>query len=163
MRPTARRPHWAPLPNQPDAIARLFRKLGTPDSLRVCYEARPCGFVLYWQLCKLGIDCIGGAPSLIPVRPGDRVKTDRREALKLARCLRNDDWVQVFVPDAAHLALRELVRCREAALRDQRRARNRLRLMLLRYGIKPTQAMTRWTAPYMDFVQTVSLPTSAQR
>ena len=151
------------VPNDPDAISRLMRKLGPADKLRVCYEAGPCGFVLYWQLCELSIDCMVVAPSLIPVRPGDHVKTDRRDALKLARCLRNGDLVPVFVPDAAHLALRELVRSREAALRDQRRARNRLRLLLLRYGIKPQQAIKRWTAPYMAFVQTVRMATAAEQ
>jgi transposase len=151
------------LPNSPDAIARLMRKLGPADKLRVCYEAGPCGFVLYWQLCELGIDCMVVAPSLIPVRPGDRVKTDRRDALKMARCHRNGDLVPVFVPDAAHLALRELVRSREAARGDQKRARNRLRLMLLRYGIKPQEAIKRWTAPYMAWVQTVRLQTAAEQ
>lgn len=151
------------VPNLPDAIARLMRKLGPADKLRVCYEAGPCGFVLYWQLCELGIDCTVVAPSLIPLRPGDRVKTDRRDALKLARCHRNGDLVAVFVPDGAHLALRELVRSREAALRDQRRARNRLRLMLLRYGIKPQEALKRWTAPYMGWVQTVRMATAAEQ
>jgi transposase len=151
------------LPNDPDAIARLMRKLGPPDKLRVCYEAGPCGFVVYWQLCQLGIDCQVVAPSLIPVRPGARVKTDRLDALKLARCLRNADLTPVFVPDAAHLALRELVRSREAALRDQKRARNRLRLMLLRCGRKPPQKMDRWSATYMAWVQTVRMATEAEQ
>lgn len=151
------------LPNTPEAITRLMARLGPKDKLRVAYEAGPCGFVLYWQMCELGIDCIVAAPSLIPVRSGDRVKTDRRDAIKVARCHRNGDLVPVFVPDAQHLALRELVRSREAAMRDLRRARNRLRLMLLRYGLKPEAALKRWTGPYMTWIKTVQMATQAEQ
>jgi transposase len=143
------------IPNEPEAVARLMRKLGSPQQLYVCYEAGPCGYVLYWQLSRLGIRCDVVAPSLIPVRAGERVKTDRKDALKLARALRNGDLVAVFVPDAAHLALRELVRTREDALIDQRRARTRLKLMLLRWGLKPDQKLGSWSAAYMTWVQSL--------
>jgi transposase len=151
------------LPNEPAAVARLMGKLGPVHKLRVCYEAGPCGYVLYWQLCKLGIDCIVVAPSLIPQRPGDRVKTDRKDAVKQARLLRNGDLTAVFVPDAEHLALRELVRAREAALKDQKRARARLKLMLLRWGIKPDQAYGAWSAGYLCWVGTIRRVTSAEQ
>ena len=151
------------IPNEPDAIARLLRKLGAPETLRVCYEAGPCGFVVYWQLVQLGIDCMVVAPSLIPMRPGDRVKTDRLDALKLARGLRNGDLTAVFVPDAAHLALRELVRARERALIDQRRARARLKLMLLRWGCKPAEKLTPWTQRYLCWVQSLRRDTAAEQ
>src|SRR5712692_10839589 len=72
------------LPNRPEAIAKLIRKLGPREHLRVCYEAGPCGYVLYWQLTRLGVPCDVVAPTLVPVKPGDRVKTDRRDAEKLA-------------------------------------------------------------------------------
>ena len=72
------------IPNTPDAVAQLMRKLAARGSLQVAYEAGPCGYVLYHQLHKLGIPCLVAAPTLIPVRSGDRVKTDRRDALKLA-------------------------------------------------------------------------------
>lgn len=111
------------IPNTPEAVVRLIRKLGSAEHLRVCYKAGPCGDVLYEQLARLRIDCIVVAPSLIPVRAGDRVKTNRRDALKLARCLRNGDPTPVWIPDSAHQALRDLVRAREAALEDQRRIR----------------------------------------
>ena len=68
------------IPNRPESIRKAFRKLGPPQSLRACYEAGPCGYVLYWQLTELGIHCDVVAPTLVPVRPGDRVKTDRRDA-----------------------------------------------------------------------------------
>ena len=151
------------LPNDPDAIARLMRKLGPAEALRVCYEAGPCGYVVYEQMRQMGIDCIVVAPSLIPTRPGDRVKTDRRDALKLARCHRNGDLVAVWVPDEDHLALRELVRAREDALVDQRRARARLKLMLLRHGLKPKEQMGAWSAGYYSWLPTVRLASSAQQ
>jgi transposase len=88
----------------------------------VCYEAGPTGFVLYWQLTAMGIECDVVAPTLVPVKSGDRVKTDRRDAEKLARCLRAGDLTKVWVPDAAHEALRDLVRARECAKRDELRA-----------------------------------------
>ena len=85
--------------------------------LHICYEAGPTGYVLYWQLTALGVPCTVVAPTLVPVKVGDRVKTDRRDALKLARCHRAGDLTAVWVPDAAHEALRDLVRAREAATR----------------------------------------------
>jgi len=77
--------------------------------LRCCYEAGPTGYVLYWQLTQLGVACEVIAPSLIPNKAGDRVKTDRRDAEKLARCYRAGELTPVWVPDAAHEALRDLV------------------------------------------------------
>ena len=90
------------------------------EYLRACYEAGPTGFVLYWQLAKLGVDCAVVAPSLVPTKPGDRVKTDRRDALKLARN-RSGDLTAVWVPDEGSEALRDLVRAREATKQDQLR------------------------------------------
>ena len=86
--------------NRPEAVRRLVRKLGPADELRVCYEAGPTGYGLYWQLLGLGVHCDVVAPSLVPVKAGDRVKTDRRDALKLARCYRAGDLTPVWVPDA---------------------------------------------------------------
>ena len=79
--------------NREDAIRKIIRKLGTAEQLRACYEAGPTGFVLYWQLTQLGVDCAVIAPTLVPKKPGDRVKTDRRDALKLARSHR---WRKPF-------------------------------------------------------------------
>lgn len=93
------------------------------------------------------------APSLVPVRPGDRVKTDRRDALKLARSYRAGDLTAVWVPDAAHEALRDLVRAREAANKDQLRARHRLGKFLLRQGRRPPIAMKAWTQAHLTWVK----------
>ena len=96
--------------NREDSIRKFIRKLGSPEHLRACYEAGPTGFVLYWQLTQLGVECAVVAPSLVPKKPGDRVKTDRRDALKLARSHRSGDLTAVWVPDEASEALRDLVR-----------------------------------------------------
>lgn len=149
------------IPNEPEAIARLMRRLGPPSQLQVAYEAGPCGYVLYEQLQKMGISCLVAAPSLIPVRAGDRVKTDRRDALKLARCLRNGDLVPVWVPDQAQRDLRELVRARESALIDHKRARHRLQLFLLRQGIRPPSAMRTGSQPYQKWLQSLRMPSAA--
>ena len=122
------------VPNEPECVARLIRKLGGPEGLRVCYEAGPCGYSLYWRLVGLGVACEVVAPSLVPVRPGDRVKTDRRDAIKLARSYRAGELTPVWVPDAEHEALRDLVRAREVAKADQLRARHRVSKLLLRQG-----------------------------
>jgi len=110
------------IPNRSESIRKLVTKLGPPERLRVCYEAGPTGYVVYWQLTALGVPCEVVAPTLVPVKPGDRVKTDRRDALKLARSYRAGDLTAVWVPDPAHEALRDLVRARESAKKDQLRA-----------------------------------------
>ena len=133
---------------------RLIRKLGKPEQLRVCYEAGPTGYVLYWQLTQLGVKCEVVAPTLMPVKAGDRVKTDRRDAEKLARCYRAGDLTAVWVPDAAHEALRDLVRAREAAKRDQLRARHRLSKFLLRQGRRAPEGTRAWTGKYLHWVKT---------
>src|ERR1700730_12650257 len=141
------------IPNRPESIRRLVRKLEPGEQLRFCYEAGPTGYVLYWQLSALEAKCEVVAASLVPRKPGDRVKTDRRDALKLARCYRAGDLTPVWVPDAAHEALRDLVRAREAAQRDQLRARHRLSKFLLRHGRRPPTGTKPWTMKYGEWVK----------
>lgn len=119
----------------PAATARLVRKLAAKYArLTFCYEAGPTGYGLYRQIKELGHDCIVVAPSLIPRKPGERVKTNRRDALSLARQLRSGDLTAVWVPDAHHEAVRELTRARWAAVRDERAKRQQVSSMLLRLG-----------------------------
>jgi len=150
------------IPNRAESIGRLVRKLGKREQLRVCYEAGPTGYVLYWQLSELGVKCDVVAPTLVPVKAGDRVKTDRRDAQKLARSYRAGDLTPVWVPDAAHEALRDLVRARWAAKRDQLRARHRLSKFLLRHGQRPAQGTTAWTGSYLQWVKTLHFAYPAQ-
>src|SRR5712664_3605143 len=145
------------IPNRAESVSRLVRKLGKPEQLRVCYEAGPTGYVLYWQLTQLGVKCEVVAPTLVPVNAGDRVKTDRRDAQKLARSYRAGDLTAVWVPDAAHEALRDLVRAREAAKKDQLRARHRLQKFLLRRGLQPPEGIKAWTLKHLDWVKTLRL------
>jgi transposase len=142
------------IPNRLESIRKLLGKLGPVQHLKVCYEAGPTGYVLYWQLTALGVACEVVAPTLVPVKAGDRVKTDRRDAERLARCYRAGELTAVWVPDAAHEALRDLVRAREAAKKDQLRARHRLGKFLLRHGRRPTQAGKAWTKKYLEWIKT---------
>lgn len=150
------------IPHEPRAVRRLLTKLGEPDALRVCYEAGPTGYGLYWQLTQLGIHCDVVAPTLIPVKPGDRVKTDRRDAVKLARSYRSGDLTPIWVPDAAHEALRDLVRARETAKRDQLRARHRLGKFLLRQGRRPPAGVKAWGTKHRMWLGTVRFAQPAQ-
>jgi len=141
------------IPNRSDSIRRLVKKLGPVESLRMCYEAGPTGYVVYWQLTALGVRCDVVAPTLVPVKAGDRVKTDRRDAEKLARSYRAGDLTAVWVPDASHEALRDLVRAREAAKKDQLRARHRLGKFLLRHGRRPAERMTPWMERHLTWIR----------
>ena len=144
------------IPNRPESIRKLVKKLGATEQLRVCYEAGPTGYVIYWQLAGMGIACEVVAPTLVPVKAGDRVKTDRRDATRLARSYRAGDLTPVWVPDAAHEALRDLVRAREAAKKDQLRARHRLGKFLMRHGRRPATAMTPWTQRHLAWIRQVA-------
>ena len=86
------------IPNRAESIRKLIKKLGPADKLRACYGAGPTGYVVYWQLAELGVACEVVAPTLVPVKAGDRVKTDRRDAEKLARCYRSGDLTAVWFP-----------------------------------------------------------------
>jgi transposase len=138
--------------NRPEAmrklVAKLTKQLGPRGELRVCYEAGVTGYAVYWHLTALGVHCDVIAPSLVPTRAGDRVKTDRKDAAKLARCYRAGDLTPVFVPDAATEALRDLVRAREGVKQDQLRARHRLTKFLLRHGRQRPEGMRAWTAKH---------------
>jgi len=148
--------------NREEAVRKLVKKLGLAEDLRACYEAGPTGYVLYWQLTQLGVECSVIAPSLVPVKAGDRVKTDRRDAEKLARSFRSGDLTAVWVPDAGSEALRDLVRAREAAKQDQLRARHRLNKFLLRAGRRPAMGVKAWTLPYMAWVRALRFEQPAQ-
>ena len=138
--------------NTPAALDRLVRKLGQEGArLRFCYEAGPCGYGIQRHLSRFGHECIVVAPSLIPKRAGDRVKTDRRDAASLARLHRAGELTSVWVPDPGHEAMRDLVRARLDAVHALRRARQQLSGFLLRHGChygRPawTKLHRRWLA-----------------
>ena len=134
--PDSREPRETLVRNQPKALNRFARRLlrEATGEVRVCYEAGPCGFALQRELERAGLKCEVIAPSLIPVRPGQRIKTDRRDACKLVRFYRAGELTVVHVPSEADEALRDLLRCREDAKADLLRARHRLGKFLLRRG-----------------------------
>jgi transposase len=142
---------YGTISNTPEAVTSLLKKLTKPDvELHCCYEAGPCGYRLYRQIIDAGHMCIVIAPARIPRRPSDRVKTDRRDALMLAKLHRAGELTPVWVPDPCHEAMRDLVRCRATACVQQTTARQRLLSLLLRLdriyeGKHPwTQAHHRW-------------------
>ena len=127
--------HWGTVPHRSDHVRKLVEKLGTGGRrLHFCYEAGPCGYGLYRQLVELGHDCIVVPPSLIPVKAGDRVKTDRRDAVMLAKLHRAGELTAVWVPDSAHEAMRDLVQARATAMRVLGKARQHLQ-GFLRYRV----------------------------
>ena len=148
--------------NRAESIRKLVKKLGSVDQLKACYEAGPTGYVLYWQLAELGVACEVIAPTLAPMKAGDRVKTDRRDAERLARSYRSGDLTAVWVPDEGSEALRDLVRAREAAKQDQLRARHRLAKFLLRTGQRPAVGVKAWTQLYMAWVRQLRFQQVAQ-
>src|SRR6202521_4016298 len=135
--------------NTPAATAKLVRKLSAKyPRLTFCYEAGPTGYGLYRQIESLGHACVVVAPSLIPKKPGDRVKTTRRDALNLVKLLRAGELTAVWVPDARHEAMRDLTRAREAAVEDLRSKRQRVSAFLLRQSLYYAGKKT-WTKAHM--------------
>ena len=142
------------IPNRLESIRKLIRQTRTgPSICEACYEAGPTGYVLYWQLTQLGVACEVIAPSLVPTKAGDRVKTDRRDAEKLARCYRAGELTAVWVPDAAHEALRDLVRAREAAKKDQLKARHRLGQVSAAARPRRPEGMKAWTKKHLEWIK----------
>ena len=136
---------YGKIANTAAAVQRLASKLARGErTLQFCYEAGPCGYGIQRQLSAAGYECVVVAPSLIPRKPGERIKTDRRDAVKLAKSYRARDLTPVWVPDPAHEAIRDLVRLRTAAMRALRRARQQLSGFLLRNGYHYTGKST-WT------------------
>ena len=149
------------------AVERALRKLkqseGDKEVLLHCvYEAGPCGFVLYRRLKQIGIDCAVVAPSLIPRKPGERIKTNRRDAIKLARSHRAGDLTPVRVPDARDEAIRDLCRARTDAVRDQRRSRQQLKALLLRLGYRYT-GKSSWTEAHLRYLRELEMSHPAQK
>jgi len=132
--------------NTPAATAKLIRKLADKyQGLTFCYEAGPTGYGLQRQITGLGHSCQVVAPSLIPKKPGDRVKTNRRDAVGLVKLLRAGELTAVWVPDERHEAMRDLCRARGAAVKDQRVKRQQLTAFLLRHGRHFVDGKNNWT------------------
>jgi len=144
------------------SVRRFVRKLDRPNvRLRFCYEAGPTGYGLKRQIEALGHECAVIAPSLIPRRPGERVKTNRRDAVKLARLFRAGELTEIWTPDEAHEAIRDLVRAREAAVKDRTRKRQEIRSFLLRCG-RVYPGKKAWGTKYFKWLHELSFAWPAQ-
>jgi len=139
--------------NDGTELPRLVRKLSKEGPVRACYEAGGCGYQVYRELSELGVECDVIAPSLIPVRAGDRVKTDRRDAEKLVRLYRAGELTSIRVPTPDEEALRDLVRCREDVREEVQRHRHRLLKFLLRHG--RTHDGAHWTVKHWSWLRTL--------
>ena len=150
--------------NEPKAIARLHRKLEreAPGPVRVCYEAGPCGYALQRRLTAGVISCVVIAPALMPRKPGDRVKTDQRDARKLAELFRAGLLTEVRPPTPAEEAVRDLCRARDDARDDVQRARHRLGKLLLRRGLH-FPGRKNWTKAHRQWITTIQWEHAAER
>ncbi len=154
--------YYGKIANSDTSLRKLAGKLSRDGRrLRFCYEAGPCGYGVYRFLVGLGHDCAVVAPSLIPRRPGDRVKCDRRDSLGLAKLDRSGELTAVWVPDPAHEALRDLVRARAASVRALRRARQQLCGFLLRHG--RVRSGRNWNRAHRRWLATLRFEQPAQQ
>src|SRR5499425_1230025 len=133
------------------------------ERLTFCYEAGPTGYGLYRQIKSLGHECIVGAPSLIPKKAGDRVKTNRRDAISLAKLLRSGDLTAVWVPDQQHEAMRELTRARETAMNDLRAKRQQISAFLLRRGVHYPPDKKTWGKMHINWLMSQKFEFTEER
>lgn len=145
------------------SMRRIAQRAGGRERVRCCYEAGACGYTLYRQLEGMGISCSVVAPSLTPVKPGDRVKTDRRDARKLARLERAGELTPVWVPGEEYEGLRDLVRAREGAKQNLLRARHKLSKYLLRHGIRAPEGASPWRQKFELWLNGLSPEDEVQR
>ncbi len=145
--------YFGQIANETTAVNKLVKKLaGKYASLSFCYEAGACGYKLQRQIAGLGHECIVIAPSLTPSKPGDRIKNDQRDALSLARLHRAGELTSVWVPNAAHEAIRDLVRARISAMEAVRKFRQQLQGILLRHG-RSYPGKTAWTKSHILWIR----------
>lgn len=154
---------YGKIPGTELAVIKLVRKLEkTNQSLKFCYEAGPCGYVIYRLLRSLGFECMVVAPSLIPQKPGEHIKNDPRDACSLARQYRAGELTGVWVPDELHESMRDLSRAREDMKKVDIENKQRLCAFLLRHGMRYSRK-TRWTGPYFRWLEGLKFPLPVQQ
>jgi transposase len=153
--------YYGQIANEPAAVLKLVKKLASRyERLRFCYEAGPCGYGLQRQIAGLGHECVVISPSHTPTKKGIRVKNDRRDAQELARLHRSGDLTSIWVPDAAHEAIRDLVRARITAMEMLKRYRQHLQAFLLRHG-RIYAGKTNWTKTHIRWVRDLAFEHAA--
>ncbi len=153
LRPAAAEADEDQIANTPEAVRKLVRRWKDPAAVRVCYEAGPTGYGLQRTFATLGVDCAVIAPALIPKRAGQRVKTDRRDARKLAGLFRAGELTAIRIPPPEEEAVRDLIRAREDLSEDILRARHRLSKFLLRHDRVYREGRTRWTDQHLVWIR----------
>lgn len=155
--------YYGEIANTDEAIRKLVKKVASNgDKVSFCYEAGPCGYDVYRQLINLGQKCDVVAPSLIPKKSGDRVKTDRRDAITLTRLHRAGELTPVWVPDKEQEAIRDLTRAREDMKSMEGHAKQRLVAFLLRHG-KRFPGKCKWTQAYFRWLEEIKFEMPAQQ
>ncbi len=147
--------------NSKEAVRKLMFRLGAPEKLLVCYEAGPTGYGLCRWIKRLGIECEVVAPSLVPTKPRDKVKTDRRDARKLAQHLRAGELTPVWTPGEDDEALRDLVRAREDGIEDLLQAKHRLSTFLLRHDMRPPTGHKNWSDAHRRWLDSLNFENNA--
>ena len=156
---------WGEIPNRPESVRKLVDRVNKKfdgELALFCYEAGPCGYALYRQLTNMGQHCQVVAPSRIPKMPGERIKTDKRDARKLAVMLRGGHLTPVWVPDERQEAMRDLIRVRADMKEMERKARQRVNAYVLRNGCGWPANKARWTKTHYDWLESLKLPCHAQ-
>ncbi|MEE9444872.1 MAG: IS110 family transposase [Cocleimonas sp.] len=157
--------HHGKIPSTKTAIKKLVRQFESKypkATLHFVYEAGPCGYWMYRLITSLGQCCYVVAPSLIPKKPGDKIKTDKRDALRLAKLLKTEDLTPIYVPEPEDESIRDLSRARETAMKDLNDARFQLKAMLLRNNIN-YQGIANWSKKHLRWLSELVLPHPAQQ
>ena len=157
--------HYGCISSAKGAIKKLVRQFESKypqATLHFVYEAGPCGYWIYRLLTSLGHCCYVVAPSLIARKPGDKIKTDKRDALRLAKLLKSEDLTAIYVPEPEDESIRDLSRARETAMKDLNDARFQLKALLLRNNIN-YQGTANWSAKHLRWLTEIVLPHPAQQ
>ena len=157
--------HFGRISSAKQAIKKLVRQFESKyphATLHFVYEAGPCGYWIYRLITSLGHCCYVVAPSLIPKKPGERVKTDKRDALKLAKLLKSEDLTPIYVPEPEDEAIRDLSRAREIAMKDLKDAKYQLKALLLRNNINYA-GTANWSLKHLRWLTELVLPHPAQQ
>lgn len=155
--------YFGDIENRPEAIKKLVKQLSSDgEVISFCYEAGSCGYGIYRQIKGLGHDCEVVAPSLIPKKAGNRVKTDKRDCDGLSRLHRAGELTAVWVPDQTQEAMRDLVRCREDIKQMEKKARQQLNAFILRLGFR-YEGKSKWTQAYWRWLEKLIIEHPAQR
>ncbi len=145
---------WGTIPNTKKAIAKLVDRLyAKNETFLICYEAGPCGYTLYQNLIAMGVDC-----RVVDPPRNEKIKTDQRDALRLARLLRAGELVEIWVPDQEQEAIRDLCRCRADFMVQQRKLRQQFNAFLLRHGHHWPTNWKRWTQKHLDWLEKLDFP-----